>query len=200
MESTIISNTSANTKHSKFTGQKKLPSSSSANLQEAMTEARSPVAQPESKRRKVRKGTQSCWECKRRKVRCIFSATRDTICQNCRRRGTACNSQQHPDVPVPSFSGSNQIQARLGRVEELIERLGNRAVVAHISNTPAKDPSEGHLTELDSGSLVSHTDDFDSGIPTPTASAVEASASFSCSGRNIVVRFSRRQALTADMF
>ncbi|KAM0804855.1 hypothetical protein BDR22DRAFT_799725 [Usnea florida] len=80
-----------------------------------MTEARSPLDEPECKRRKVRKGTQSCWECKRRKVRCVFLATSDTICQNCRRRGTACNSQEHPDVSVPSSSGSNQIQARLGR-------------------------------------------------------------------------------------
>lgn len=164
-----------------------------------MTEGRSSVDEPESKRRKVRKGTQSCWECKRRKVRCIFLANSDTICQNCRRRGTACNSQEYPDVPVPA-SGSNQIQARLGRIEELIEQLGNRAAAAHTSNKPARDLSEGHLTQLGSRSLEGRTDDYCAGIQTRTASAVEASVSFSCSDRNTVVRVSRCQALTAVVF
>lgn len=50
------------------------------------------------KRRKVRKGTQSCWECKRRKVRCVST---EDICHNCRRRGTACISQELPDVSIP---------------------------------------------------------------------------------------------------
>ena len=161
-----------------------------------MTEARSPIHGTDPKRRKVRKGTQSCWECKRRKVRCIFLATSDTICQNCRRRGTACNSQEHPDVSVPSSSGSNQIQARLGRVEELIERLGNRAVLPHISNTPARDLPEDHLTQFGPRS----PDDYCAGIPTPTAFAVEANASFSCSGCKVVVRISCQQALTAVVF
>ena len=165
-----------------------------------MTGARSPLDEPESKRRKVRKGTQSCWECKRRKVRCGFLATGDTICENCRRRGTACNSQEHPDVPVPSSSGSVQMQARLGRVEEFIEGLGNRAGIAHISTTPARDLSEDHLAQLESRSLVGRTDDRCADIPTRTASAVEASASSNCSGRNIVVRVSLRQALTAVVF
>lgn len=62
------------------------------------------------KRRKVRKGTQSCWECKRRKVRCVFNTT-ETTCQNCRRRGTACISQDLPDAfnpitPSPSEEGA----------------------------------------------------------------------------------------------
>ena len=164
-----------------------------------MAGASSQVDGPESKRRKVRKGTQSCWECRRRKVRCIFAATTDAICQNCRRRGTACNSQEHPDEPMPS-AGSNQVEARLGRVEELIEHLVNRAVTAHIPNSPAKDLSKGHLPQLEPRSLAGRTSDRGAGIPTPAASEVEAGASFSCSGRKIVVRVSRRQALTAVLF
>ncbi|KAG9679420.1 hypothetical protein KCU87_g795, partial [Aureobasidium melanogenum] len=61
-----------------------------------------------SKRRKVRKGTQSCWECKRRKVRCVLT---ENICQNCSRRGTVCISQELPDAsrlitPSPSEEGA----------------------------------------------------------------------------------------------
>ncbi|PYH99838.1 hypothetical protein BO71DRAFT_367866 [Aspergillus ellipticus CBS 707.79] len=72
-----------------------------------------PADGPGSKRRKVRKGTQSCWECKRRKVRCIFASAAETICNNCRRRGTVCISQEHADCPVPS--ASSEVEARLGR-------------------------------------------------------------------------------------
>ncbi|KAF2804548.1 uncharacterized protein BDZ99DRAFT_425309 [Mytilinidion resinicola] len=75
----------------------------------------------EPKRRKVRKGTQNCWECRRRKVRCIFAAT-EAVCENCRRRGTACLSQEYPDEPMPS-AGSIPVETRLGRVEQLVERL-----------------------------------------------------------------------------
>ncbi|KAJ0422989.1 hypothetical protein BJY00DRAFT_63078 [Aspergillus carlsbadensis] len=43
--------------------------------------------------RKVRKGTHSCRECRRRKVRCTFTSSKDTICVICHRRGTECISQ-----------------------------------------------------------------------------------------------------------
>ena len=71
--------------------------------------------------RKVRKGTQSCWECKRRKIRCTFTAPRDTTCNGCKRRGTTCIGQDHPDI---STSGSpRQYADRLCRVEGLVEQL-----------------------------------------------------------------------------
>ncbi|KAL4947221.1 hypothetical protein BDW69DRAFT_199826 [Aspergillus filifer] len=57
---------------------------------------------PPEKRRKVRKGTKNCWECKRRKVRCIFASAEHEICNNCSRRGTSCVSQELPDQKVPS--------------------------------------------------------------------------------------------------
>jgi hypothetical protein len=134
--------------------------------------------EPNSKRRKVRKGTQSCWECRRRKVRCIFTTTIDAICENCRRRGTACNSQEHSDEPIPS-AGSNRVEARLGRVEQLIEHLVDNNIPN--PNSPAKQLSCA-------------------AIPTSVASEVEPDSSSSCSGRNTVVRVSRRQALVVTLF
>lgn len=68
-------------------------------------------------RRKVRKGTQSCWECKRRKVRCTFAPPRDATCDGCRRRGILCVSQEFPQ------SITNHAGDRLGRVEALVEQL-----------------------------------------------------------------------------
>lgn len=79
---------------------------------------------PPPKRRKLRKGTQSCWECKRRKARCRFSALTQHVCEGCKRRGTDCVSQELTDQPPPP--GSNkQMMDRLGQVEALVGQLLN---------------------------------------------------------------------------
>jgi hypothetical protein len=52
---------------------------------------------PTSKRRKIRKGTTSCWECKRRKVRCSLVDEAGPACAACRRRGKKCLTQDHPE-------------------------------------------------------------------------------------------------------
>lgn len=57
-------------------------------------------AGPEAKRRKVRKGTFSCWECKRRKMKCIFEPVAhcpNGPCNGCRRRGLKCIGQEFPE-------------------------------------------------------------------------------------------------------
>ncbi|KFA65125.1 hypothetical protein S40285_07144 [Stachybotrys chlorohalonatus IBT 40285] len=56
---------------------------------------------PSPKRRKLRKGTQSCWECKRRKIRCTFATAAEAICDGCRSRCTPCVGQEYPEA----FSG-----------------------------------------------------------------------------------------------
>ncbi|PLB44638.1 hypothetical protein P170DRAFT_468276 [Aspergillus steynii IBT 23096] len=65
--------------------------------------AASPRPQGDStKLRKIRKGANSCWECKWRKVRCTSDSASDHVCMNCRRRGTACLSQEFPEAAAPS--------------------------------------------------------------------------------------------------
>lgn len=46
-----------------------------------------------STRRKMRKGTHSCSECRRRKVKCVFITPDCTSCLVCQRRGSRCTSQ-----------------------------------------------------------------------------------------------------------
>lgn len=80
---------------------------------------------PTAKRRKVRKGTQSCWECKRRKVRCLFAEPTNTVCDNCARRKTTCISQEYivGSQDATSPKPTSILNARLSRVEDLLERL-----------------------------------------------------------------------------
>ncbi|KZL63805.1 zn 2cys6 transcription factor [Colletotrichum incanum] len=77
---------------------------------------------PAPKRRKLRKGTQSCWECKRRKARCTFASTNQDICEGCTRRGTDCVSQEVTDQPPPPGSNKHLVD-RLGQVEALVKQL-----------------------------------------------------------------------------
>lgn len=86
-----------------------------------------PTTEPE--RRKLRKGTQSCWECKRRKVRCNFTATTDLTCDGCKRRKTTCTSQEFPDDSVRTAS-SSQLSDRLAQLETVVERLIKKIDVA----------------------------------------------------------------------
>ncbi|TLD20484.1 hypothetical protein PspLS_08682 [Pyricularia sp. CBS 133598] len=74
-------------------------------------------ASPVVKRRKIRKGTQSCWECKRRKMRCTFGNS-GTVCVACQRRGSVCVSQDLPEEHV-----GVSMAARLSQMEASIEAL-----------------------------------------------------------------------------
>lgn len=55
------------------------------------------TTRPDAKRRKIRKGTHSCWACKRRKMKCVFDSRNDLVCQGCRHKNSACVSQEFPE-------------------------------------------------------------------------------------------------------
>ncbi|KAK4652203.1 hypothetical protein QC762_609050 [Podospora pseudocomata] len=80
--------------------------------------------EPPRKKLRVRKGTKSCWECKRRKVRCIFSVETNSVCDACERRRSTCLSQEFPDVVTQHINGDTE--GRLGRVESLVENLARK--------------------------------------------------------------------------
>ncbi|KAL3474764.1 hypothetical protein BJX99DRAFT_271487 [Aspergillus californicus] len=76
------------------------------------------------KRRKIRKGTHSCRECKRRKIKCQFIAENDVSCVGCRRRGAPCVSQEFDGDPGtlgdinPIVRVETLLQQVLGRLNE----------------------------------------------------------------------------------
>jgi hypothetical protein len=104
----------------------------------------------EPKKKKIRKGTTSCWECmyhwrytailalytqlltfpgKRRKTRCQFRSPSDDACIGCRRRETACLSQEHAEHPPQSASRSIvRIEERLERMESLLEKVAGNGM------------------------------------------------------------------------
>ncbi|KAF2172993.1 hypothetical protein M409DRAFT_62639 [Zasmidium cellare ATCC 36951] len=68
------------------------------------------------KRRKLRKGTRSCLDCRRRKVKCIFATHSSARCIVCERRGVQCVSQYDSpthDSDKTGDDGGNGVDARV---------------------------------------------------------------------------------------
>lgn len=101
---------------------------------------------PSAKRRKTRKGTRSCWECKGRKVRCTFASLTDAVCISCSKRSTECVSQEFPDERTPPAK-SRLVGDRFLRVETMIAQLAEQTGVMPIaSSTQARRPGRGQDT------------------------------------------------------
>ncbi|AEO61199.1 hypothetical protein MYCTH_2311136 [Thermothelomyces thermophilus ATCC 42464] len=73
-----------------------------------------------AKRRRVRKGTRSCWECKRRKIRCMLPAPGDGACIGCHHRGVACVPQDVPEDPFPVKKDKRRLGERLALIEQTL--------------------------------------------------------------------------------
>ena len=116
--------------------------------------------QPETsaKRRKVRKGTQSCWECKRRKIRCTFATPEDVGCIGCQRRRTPCVSQEMPEDLSPAMKCHQHLSERIARVEDLMNDViaGKHAsATAQVEGEPHHDrPSNSDATKSCSTKLA----------------------------------------------
>jgi hypothetical protein len=60
------------------------------------------------KQGKVRKGTHSCRECRRRKVKCILAFPSDVKCVPCQRRGSSCTTQSVVDSSTTTPAESRE--------------------------------------------------------------------------------------------
>ncbi|CAG9984004.1 unnamed protein product [Clonostachys byssicola] len=101
--------------------------------------------EPPLKRRKIRKGTTSCWECKKRKVRCHFISPTSKVCVGCSRRFTPCLSQEY-DVVGGDFNGQdgNELGQEAGASMTQSQRLGQKGPAS--SPKPRRDLLEDVLT------------------------------------------------------
>ncbi|KAJ5578241.1 uncharacterized protein N7459_007205 [Penicillium hispanicum] len=72
------------------------------------------------KRRKIRKGTTSCWECKHRKKRCEFESGSTTTCIFCERNGLSCVSQEFTETSTNCYAN---VEQRIDQVEALVKQL-----------------------------------------------------------------------------
>ncbi|OQD65082.1 hypothetical protein PENPOL_c006G06294 [Penicillium polonicum] len=89
-----------------------------------MQSTHNPPTRPgDQPRKKIRKGTRSCWQCKHRKVRCNYASDSDQTCKECLARGLPCRSQELPEPENPRESDRIYLNERMARVETLLEKL-----------------------------------------------------------------------------
>lgn len=86
-------------------------------------------------RKKMRKGTRSCIECRRRKIKCTFEPGRTSICNECFARGSTCIDQEHGDVSsFTTHSSTSQqkdeqnatLKERVNFLEDLVKQVLDR--------------------------------------------------------------------------
>ncbi|KAE8337998.1 hypothetical protein BDV24DRAFT_177124 [Aspergillus arachidicola] len=122
---------------------------------------------PPFKRKKLRRGTRSCWECKRRKMKCVFERPEDAVCVGCHRRWTQCVSQEFPEQVPAHIDSSRQLRDRLRRVESRLDQVLHQDA----NSTPARSidqhshPPPAYTEDTTPGENISHT--LYSALPSP---------------------------------
>lgn len=94
-----------------------------------------------SKRRKVRHGTHSCHECRRRKVNCLYTTPDSTTCIVCERRGTQCISQY--DFPGLDDVAMKTQAATLGSFSTPVSTASSTSSAHWIAETGGNLPALG---------------------------------------------------------
>ncbi|ETI24733.1 hypothetical protein G647_04103 [Cladophialophora carrionii CBS 160.54] len=81
-------------------------------------------------RKKMRKGTKSCLECRRRKIKCTFEPGRPAVCNECYARGSTCIDQEHGDIQTYTQAASEQssysLRERVSQLEDLVKQVLHR--------------------------------------------------------------------------
>ncbi len=104
-------------------------------------------------RKKMRKGTKSCLECRRRKIKCTFEPGSTAVCQECYARGSTCIDQEHGDPQAANstaatdqtYSLRERVTQLEGLVKEVLNRLpegGDRS--SSVSSSAAADTHSGN--------------------------------------------------------
>ncbi|RJE25772.1 C6 finger domain protein [Aspergillus sclerotialis] len=76
-------------------------------------------------RKKMRKGTRSCTECRRRKIRCTYDLHSPGACNECKLRGSTCVEQ---GISSTQHSNNSQtLQERINRLEAIVAGFVNRS-------------------------------------------------------------------------
>ncbi|KAJ5396218.1 uncharacterized protein N7487_010521 [Penicillium crustosum] len=109
----------------------------------------------EHRRKRVRKGTRSCWECRRRKVKCTYQSEDDNVCVSCLDKGTSCLSQEFVEDQPPRHAEDSALSHRMERVEILLEKFMQKVPQGTEDNRLAYDPV-GVFNPLSTPATMNH--------------------------------------------
>ncbi|KAF2753837.1 putative Zn(II)2Cys6 transcription factor [Pseudovirgaria hyperparasitica] len=119
--------------------------------------------------KKVRKGTRSCTECRRRKVRCTWSSDDAQICRRCEERGTTCVAQIYSSAPVRERKYSSR--DRISQLENKISNLTRavRNIESKLGHEHTETPESPRIETRGSQDIADSEDDTDSSENFPSA-------------------------------
>ncbi|KAI4142740.1 MAG: hypothetical protein L6R39_004817 [Caloplaca ligustica] len=73
-------------------------------------------------RKRMRKGTHSCLECRRRKIRCLFEPNADT-CNRCIAKQLSCTEQEYGDAKALGVDKRKSMRERTSELEGMITQI-----------------------------------------------------------------------------
>ncbi|KAL9038675.1 MAG: hypothetical protein Q9214_005186 [Letrouitia sp. 1 TL-2023] len=76
----------------------------------------------ENPRKRMRKGTHSCLECRRRKIRCIYEPN-VSVCNRCLSKKLACTGQVYGDAKALGVDKRKSMKERTGELESMIGQI-----------------------------------------------------------------------------
>ncbi|KAL3433562.1 hypothetical protein BDV09DRAFT_196655 [Aspergillus tetrazonus] len=106
----------------------------------------------------IRKGTKSCTECRRRKVRCVRIPEDAPTCRQCAERNTACLAQTSSSRPrqanrLPSRYRIAQLESQVSRLTKAVNNIevklgGNPSIQLDqtVTHSPGSDESDAEST------------------------------------------------------
>ena len=106
-------------------------------------------------KKKMRKGTRSCLECRRRKIKCTFEEGRPAICNECYARGSTCIDQEHGDIQTYTQAASEQssysLRERVSQLEDLVKQVLYRLPEKNTGPNSQEESSasESHKSHVD---------------------------------------------------
>jgi hypothetical protein len=79
---------------------------------------------PSGLRKRMRRGTRSCYECRKRKIRCIW-ANDSTICEICAAKDRRCIEQQPELIRDAALDTKESLRKRVARLEAILQASGS---------------------------------------------------------------------------
>ncbi|TGO50574.1 hypothetical protein BOTNAR_0388g00080 [Botryotinia narcissicola] len=136
-------------------------------------------------RKGMRKRTHSCYEYRKRKVRCIFTKE-STICGNCELKGRRCTEQRRDLIQAGNVDTRESLREKIKRLEALIEEYGRKS--SSTTSNEVNGSLKIDLRDVQEDKLSSGSPSLELGAkPTPpsTPSSLETLASVKTSSQDI---------------
>jgi len=123
------------------------------NIKEEMHTVNAPQPTP---RKNMRKGTHSCYECRRRKVRCIF-AKDSAACEGCTARGKRCTEQSRELLQDAALETRESLRERVARLEAIIKASSSARRTPGHSEHVSQSPQTNEISSESSTTSIANT-------------------------------------------